>query len=147
VEEWWGSLASDIVGQVILLLVTSSVTWYFARRNRAVWVLEHVRDEDWTLTYRGWRTAWDVQISQFVSPRVSARIADGKEFRPVRSDWQRDDRTMVNGFQRGEELTLMWYDRRRRVASIQTRESESRYEVSAADVRRGLLNHLVNRGA
>ncbi|MDQ1111184.1 hypothetical protein QE418_000632 [Microbacterium testaceum] len=147
-DEWWGSLTLNVASALVIAAFSSAVTWYLARRKRAVWILEHVRGENWTLTYRGRRAAWDVQIGQTISPTVSARLYGDNPKPPLSaafSDWTKDCRTQLGNFERGEELTLTWHDHGRRRASIQTRESQSRYEVAAADVRRDSPSPIVSR--
>lgn len=102
-----------------------------------MWVLEHVRDEEWTLTYRGRRPAWDVGIGQTLTSANAARqLETGTALQTVFADWVKGNRHKVKNFARGEELTLRWHDRGRRLATVQTRESQSRYEVLAGEVRR-----------
>lgn len=147
VDDWWGSLAANIISPVVVGAVSAAVTWYVARRKRAVWVLEHVRAEEWTLAYRGRRIAWDVKVGQTLTQTATERMINGgPQMSVVYGDWARDDRTRISNFERGEELTLRWHDGVRRVASVQTREGQNRYEVAAADVRRDPAMRLARVG-
>ncbi|MBB3158036.1 hypothetical protein FHS07_001732 [Microbacterium proteolyticum] len=134
-DELWGSLLGNAVGAVAGALAGAAVTWVVARRKRVVWELEHVRGEQWTLSYRGRRTAWDAKVRPVMSPSATARAQAGSPpITTVYGDWVRGDRAKISNFESGEELYLEWFDRRKRTARIQTREAQSRYEVVAAQV-------------
>lgn len=146
-DELWGSFLGNAVGAGASALAGAAVTWLIARRKRTVWVLEHVRGEQWTLSYRGRRPAWDAKILPALTPSISARmLAGGPQFTAVYGDWVRGDQAKISNFESGEELTLTWFDRRKRAASIQTREAQSRYEVVAAQVRNVGLSRMASVG-
>lgn len=93
------------------------------------------------MTYRGRRPALDVQIGQTLTSQNSARqMETGTALQTVFTDWVEGNRHKVSHFVRGEELTLRWHDRGRRLARVQTRESQSRYELLAGEVRRDAPN-------
>lgn len=146
-DELWGSVVGNIASAGAAAVAGSVITWFVARRRRAVWVLEHVRGEQWTLSYRGRRPAWDAHIGQTITETVSARMfAGGPNLTTVYGDWVRGDQAKISNFERGEELTLRWFDGKKRAASIQTREGQSRYEVVAAEVRDVALSRMAAVG-